>query len=140
MRTDVLQRLKALGATDAKIAALAVAFDEDTIAALLGQVEMTDKDAADMQIAYKEQDMPARLPTATDIEANRFEIALKEAQIDDRLHDGLWDIWAGSPSNAHAIVARFKGGSTDDLEALVTKKAERLNIWRDAVAGDMTPR
>jgi hypothetical protein len=58
MRTDVLQRLKALGATDAKIAALAVAFDEDTIAALLGQVEMSDKDAAAMQIAYKEQDMP----------------------------------------------------------------------------------
>lgn len=85
--------------------------------------------------------MTARTQPTTATEADLFEAALKDAQIDDRLHEGLWDIWAGSPSNAHALVARFKGGSPAvELEDQVTKKAARLNIWRDAVATDARPR
>lgn len=42
------------------------------------------------------------------VAGNTFETALKQARIPLPLHDGMWDIWAGSPARAYALIARFK--------------------------------
>lgn len=52
--------------------------------------------------------MASKPPTTIATDADRFEATLKAAKIDERLHDGLWDVWIGDPAKAHLLVTRFK--------------------------------